>query len=137
MKEFWGILGSSLLIAASFGFLTQTANGQAAFGTIIGTATDASGAGVPNAEVKATDIEKGVSQTTTTNDSGNYTFTNLTPGNYKVTVEAKGFKTSVQSNVAVIVGQSTTVNVAVQVWASAETITVDAAPPLLVADRAS
>ncbi len=137
MKRFWGILAASLLIAASFGFLAQTTNGQAAFGTIIGTATDPSGAGVPNAQVTATDIEKGVSQTTTTNDSGNYSFTNLTPGTYKITVEDKGFKTAVQSNVPVIVGQSTTVNVTLQVGATTETVVVDAAPPLIETDRAS
>ncbi len=137
MKRSWGILAASLLIAASFGFLARTTNGQAAFGTIIGTATDSSGAGVPNAQVTATDIEKGVSQTTTSNESGNYSFTNLTPGNYKVTVEGKGFKTSVQSNVAVIVGQSTTVNVALQVGAATETVTVESAPPLMETDRAA
>src|SRR6266700_7807812 len=121
MKRFWGILAASLLIAASFGFLARTTNGQAAFGTIIGTATDSSGAGVPNAQVTSTDIEKGVSQTTTSNDSGNYSFTNLTPGNYKVTIEAKGFKTFVQGTLPVIIGSSTTLNATLQVGAVGET----------------
>src|SRR5712664_1862613 len=137
MKRFWGILAASLLVVASFGFLAQTANGQAAFGTIIGTATDPSGAGVPNVQVTATDTEKGVSQTTTTNDSGNYTLSNLTPGNYKVTLEAKGFKTFVQENLPVIVGSSTTLNATLQVGAVGEIVTVDTTPPLLETDRAS
>src|SRR6266850_1806547 len=80
MKRFRGILAASLLCAACFVFLTRTANGQAAYGTIIGTASDPSGAGVPNAQVTATDTEKGVSQTTTSNDSVNYTLSNLLPG---------------------------------------------------------
>src|SRR5712664_4272318 len=137
MKRFWGILAASLLVVASFGFLAQTANGQAAFGTIIGTATDPSGAGVPNVQVTATDTEKGVSQTTTTNDSGNYTLSNLTPGDYKVTIEAKGFKTYVQANLPVIVGSSTTLNATLQVGAIGEIVMVNAAPPLLETDRAS
>src|SRR6266481_428447 len=136
MRRFRGFLAASLC-AACLVFVTRTANGQAAFGTIIGTTTDPSGAGVPNAQVTATDTEKGVSQTTTTNDSGNYSFTNLTPGTYKITVEDKGFKTAVQSNVPVIVGQSTTVNVTLQVGATTETVVVDAAPPLIETDRAS
>src|SRR5258708_36570291 len=137
MKRFWGILAASLLIAASFGFLARTTNGQAAFGTIIGTATDPSGAGVPNGQVTATEVEKGVSQTTTTNESGNYTLSNLTPGNYKVSIEAKGFKTFVQGNLPVIVGSSTTLNAALQVGAGTETVVVESAPPLLETDRAS
>ncbi len=137
MKRFRGSLAASLLCAACFVLLTRTANGQAAYGTIIGTASDPSGAGVPNAQVTATDTEKGVSQTTTTNDSGNYTLNNLTPGNYKVTVEAKGFKTFVQENLPVIVGSSTTLNATLQVGAVGEIVTVDSAPPLLETDRAS
>jgi len=137
MKHFRGSLAASLLCAACFVLLTRTANGQAAYGTIIGTASDPSGAGVPNAQVTATDTEKGVSQTTTTNDSGNYTLNNLTPGNYKVTVEAKGFKTFVQENLPVIVGSSTTLNATLQVGAVGEIVTVDSAPPLLETDRAS
>src|SRR5260370_14992462 len=137
MKRFLVVLATNVLIAASFGFLAQTANGQAAFGTIIGTATDPSGAGVPNVQVTATDTEKGVSQTTTTNDSGNYTLSNLTPGNYKVTLEAKGFKTLVQANLPVIVGSSTAMNDKLQVGAVGETVVVDATPALLETDRAS
>ncbi len=137
MKRFKGSLAASLLCAACFVLLTRTANGQAAYGTIIGTASDPSGAGVPNAQVTATDTEKGVSQTTTSNDSGNYTLSNLIPGNYKVTIEAKGFKTFVQENLPVIVGSSTTLNATLQVGAVGEIVTVDSAPPLLETDRAS
>src|SRR5205807_6066134 len=117
--------------------LTPKVSGQAAYGTIIGTATDPSGAGVPKAKVTATDMEKGVSQETSTNDSGNYTFSNLIPGNYKVTIEAKGFKTYVQASMPVIVGSSTTMNATLQVGEVGETLTVDSAPPLLETDRAS
>src|SRR6266403_683957 len=137
MKRFRGILAASLLCAACFVFLTRTANGQAAYGTIIGTASDPSGAGVPNAQVTATDTEKGVSQTTTSNDSGNYTLSNLIPGNYKVTIEAKGFKTFIQENLPVIVGSSTTLNATLQVGAVGEIVTVDSAPPLIETDRAA
>jgi hypothetical protein len=131
------ILGWILVLCVAFGLHTTKANGQAAYGTIIGTASDQSGAGVPDAVVTATDVEKGVSQTTTTNDSGNYTVSNLTPGNYKVAIEKKGFKTYVQENLPVIVGVSTPLNVTLQVGSVGETVTVESAPPLMETDRAS
>jgi len=96
--------------------------GQAAYGTIIGTVTDPSGAGVPGAKITVMDKGKGVSQSTTSNDSGYYTVSNLTPGDYKLAVEAKGFKTYVQENLPVIVGSSTTVNVELRVGQVGETI---------------
>ena len=95
-------------------FFVTKANCQAAYGTIIGTVTDPSGAGVADATVTVNDIEKGVSQGVATNSSGYYTVTNLIPGNYRVSVEAKGFKKNVQQNVPVIVGNSTTVDVTLQ-----------------------
>src|SRR5438128_281682 len=64
------------------------ASGQAAYGNIIGAVTDPSGAAVPGAKVTATDIAKGVTYTATANPDGYYALNNLTPGNYKVVVEA-------------------------------------------------
>jgi outer membrane receptor protein involved in Fe transport len=136
-KRFRQGLAASGLSVVLVLFLAPKASGQAAYGTIIGSATDTSGAGVPNAKVTATDTEKGTSQETSTNDSGNYTLSNLIPGNYKVTIEAKGFKTFAQENLPVIVGSSTTLNATLQVGAVGEVVTVDSAPPLIETDRAS
>lgn len=112
-------------------------SGQAAYGTVIGTVTDPSGAEVPGATVTITNLDKGISQTTTANSSGFYSVTNLIPGNYRVSVEGKGFKTFVQNNLPVIVGTSTTLNVTLEIGAVGETITINAAPPLMETDRAS
>src|SRR5436309_524155 len=65
--------------------------GQAVFGSIIGTVTDSSGAAVPNAKVTITNVDKGVSVTTATNESGNYEQQHLIAGTYDVKVEAPGF----------------------------------------------
>lgn len=118
-------------------YFAPKVSGQAAYGTIIGTVTDPSGAEVPDAKVTIVNVDKGFSQTTTANSSGFYSVTNLIPGNYKVTVEGKGFKTFVQNNLPVIVGTSTTLNVTLEIGAVGETITVNAAPPLMETDRAS
>ena len=54
--------------------------GQAVYGSISGNVTDASGAAVPHAKVTITDIGKGVTYNTTTNESGNYSQTHLIVG---------------------------------------------------------
>ena len=66
-------------------------HGQAVYGSISGTVTDNNGAVVPNAAVTVTNVRKGTSDKTTTNDSGNYTVTHLIPDIYNVRVEAPNF----------------------------------------------
>ena len=82
------------LCSAIFGFALLCAPrasfGQAVYGSISGTVTDSSGAAVPSAKVTITDTGKGVSYTTTTNESGNYTQGHLIVGTYYVRVEASG-----------------------------------------------
>ena len=57
--------------------------GQAVYGSIIGTVTDSSGAAVPNAKVTITNVDKGVSVTTASNESGNYEQQHLIVGTYE------------------------------------------------------
>ena len=79
----------------------QPAHGQAVYGSILGTVTDPQGAAVANAKVTVTNQRKGTSDTTTTNESGNYSVTHLIPDVYTVRVESSGFKTSQQKDVVV------------------------------------
>ncbi|PYV66770.1 MAG: hypothetical protein DMG97_28805, partial [Acidobacteria bacterium] len=85
----------------------------------------------------ATDRGKGVTYTANANDSGYYALNNLTPGEYKVVVEANGFKSLQQEPVPVIVGTSSTLNAVLQVGAVTESVIVSGAPPLLETDRAA
>ena len=59
-------------------------SGQAVYGSIVGTVTDSTGAAVPKAKVTVVDVGKGVSYTTSTNESGNYSQTHLIAGTYEV-----------------------------------------------------
>src|SRR6267143_2757239 len=68
--------------------------GQAVYGSIIGTVTDPQGAAVANAKVTVTNQRKGTSDTTTSNESGNYSVTHLIPDIYTVRAEGAGFKAS-------------------------------------------
>ena len=81
--------------------VSSTTFGQAIFGGILGTLTDPSGVPVSGAVVRVTDQSRGTSEQTTTNESGNYSVTHLTPGVYTVRVEGEGFKTLKFKDIAV------------------------------------
>ncbi len=68
-------------------------NAQNNVGSIIGSVKDLNSALVPNSKVVVTNNATGFTREVTANDSGEFTVTNLEPGNYRVTVEAPGFKT--------------------------------------------
>src|SRR5437867_10014964 len=123
---------------SAFAFLMLSSNlfGQATSGGIFGTVTDPTGAVVANAKVTITNVSKGVTVSTATNESGNYAQTHLTVGTYRISVEASGFKTSVQENVPVSVDTNTRVDLALQVGEVTQEVTVTEAPPLLKSDRA-
>src|SRR3984893_2083880 len=110
--------------------------GQAVYGSIIGTVTDPQGAAVANAKVTVTDQRKGTSDTTTTNDSGNYAVTHLIPDVYTVRVESPGFKASEQKDVIVSADAAANVPLQFQVGGTSETVEVTAEAPQLKTDRA-
>lgn len=68
-----------------------TAFAQNSNSTITGTVQDASGAVVPGATVHLTNVGTNQQLSTTSKGNGFYTFTNLSPANYKVSVDARGF----------------------------------------------
>src|SRR5260370_33653439 len=81
---------SLLVVALLCGISTPRANAQAVYGSILGTVADPQGAAVVNAKVTVTDQNKGTTQATTTNDSGNYTLTHVMPATYSVKADAQG-----------------------------------------------
>ncbi len=109
---------------------------QAVNATVLGTVSDASGAVVSSAKVTITETQTGISRTSDTNASGNYTFPDVAPGAYSVSVELAGFKKEVRQNIDVIVNTSTRVDVQLQPGSVNESIEVSAAPPALQTDRA-
>ncbi len=110
--------------------------GQAVYGSIFGAVTDQSGAAIPNATVTITDVSKNLSFTTQTNSSGNYNYTRLIPGTYRVKVEAPGFKAGVIDTVVVNVDRASEANLQLQPGQVTEEITITAEAPLLKTDRA-
>jgi hypothetical protein len=85
----------------------KTLQGQTAYGTILGTITDASGAVVARANVTVTNLGTNVSSQVESGPAGDYDVPNLIPGKYQVTVEVTGFKKFVASDLVLTCGSAT------------------------------
>jgi hypothetical protein len=115
------VLASCLSLAAQNVVLT---------GALSGRVTDQSGAVVPGASVVVQNLKTGVKQSAKTNHTGLYGFPVLAPGPYSITASLKGFR-DVQVQVQVLVGNSTSQDIRLQVGASGDTVTVSGTAPLL------
>jgi Carboxypeptidase regulatory-like domain len=104
---------------------------SAGTGAITGTVTDPSGAAVANAKVMLTSLATNQIRTATTGARGDYKFSLLPPGNYKVEFSAPGFKTATVASVTVNVTETETVNQALEVGAITQTVTVESNAQLL------
>src|SRR5260370_7798030 len=94
---------------------------------IQGTIKDPTGAVIPGATVTATKAETGVDHTAKTSGDGFYRISELAPGNYKIKVEAKGFKTT-ESKIQVTAEAVAGFNAELQPGGGTETVTVSGAP---------
>ena len=104
---------------------------EAGTGGISGVITDASGAVISNAEVKAISVDTGQIFTALADPNGSYAFINLPNGFYQVECDARGFKHSIVKLVPVQSGSSTQVDMKLSVGALAEAVEVVAGLPRL------
>src|SRR5207248_3535865 len=74
------------VICASPGGVAQTTGGA----TLVGTITDTTGAVLPAAKVSVVNVETSFRSETQTSPEGSYYVPYLSPGNYRITVEAAG-----------------------------------------------
>ena len=68
---------------------------------VVGTVKDPQDASIPNVNVTLTNRDTGVSQSTKTDNEGNYEFNSVKPGTYSVNAELTGFKKYSQTGIAV------------------------------------
>jgi len=104
---------------------------QANFGRILGSVTDQSGAVVPGAAVTIIDTQRGVARALITDQAGEYNAPNLIPSTYTVRVQVPGFKTLDRQNVLIEVGREVRVDLTLEPGQQTQTVTVEAAPPLV------
>src|ERR1700694_5583651 len=129
MQFLGGVLGVLLLCVPLFS--------QGSSGRILGTVVDQSGGTVSGATVTVLDKDRGVSRTLTTDDAGVDNAPNLTPGNYTVRAEAKGFKIFERQNIVVEVAKELRVDATLQPGDQNQTITITEAIPLVETTNAT
>jgi hypothetical protein len=125
MKALRLIALAFLLLTVSVQLVAQT---QITTGVIQGTVVDPSGAVVPGATVEAKNPDTNFSRTLTTDSNGRFVFLAMNPGNYNLSISAKGFATVVQKDVGLTVGQAVSLTIPVRVSATGEQIVVTATP---------
>src|SRR6266853_1053534 len=108
---------------------------QAVFGSVLGTVTDGQSNAVAGAKVTVTSIGKNTVYETTSNDSGNFSVTHLIPDDYRVHIEATGFKAYDVASVTVTADSSVTLDAALQVGSVSQTVEVTGEIPQLKTDR--
>ena len=113
------------------------AQSEAAFATLNGTVTDPTGAAIANAKVTLSSQDTGLTRSTTTSDTGLYTFSRIPVGvgAYDMTVESAGFKLSRAAGIALQVGAVATSDVRLEVGATTETVNVSAEVPIVESTR--
>ena len=121
----------TLNMAVCLGLLASVpALAQKITGDISGTIADPSGAAVRAATVRAENTATGEKASATTNDTGFYRLVNLSPGQYKLAVEAQGFKTSERPAV-VSIALTTQADFTLQVGGTNEIVEVEGVAPLV------
>ena len=91
---------------------------------------------VANATVELKSLDEGSTQSTKTNGTGAYKFSLLKPGKYQVTVKETGFST-MEVPVTVSVGTTATTDISLTMSASAVTVEVTSAAPIVNTTSAS
>lgn len=94
-------------------------------GTVTGTLTDPSGAGVAAATITAHNVETNALRDVQSDDTGYYRITTLVPGRYEITFQKSGFTTLKYSAVVLTVGQVLTIDARLDVSAITQSVEVN------------
>jgi hypothetical protein len=114
-----------LLTSVSASFAQSTAS-------LSGTVTDPTGAVVPGASIKVRSLATNLVRESVSDSAGAYVVPSLQPGDYEIRSTAAGFGTSVIKSVTLLVDQSVTANVKLNVQSTGETVQVEAgAAPII------
>lgn len=104
--------------------LFNAAFAQSATATLTGTVTDETGAVVAGATVVVTDLSKQVERQTTTSSDGFFIVPQLLPSRYKIRVQRTGFATAELPDVALNVGDQSSIRIQLKVAQVGETVTI-------------
>jgi hypothetical protein len=127
---------SHRLALLSFGLVCAML-GQVERASIVGTVRDASGSVVPGVTVRVTNEGTNTTTTLTTDTSGEYSATNLTPGSYAIEAEKSGFTRRIYRNFVVQVAQVARLDITLEIGAVQQTVEVTTQAPLLQTENAA
>jgi hypothetical protein len=120
-----------LLVIGSMAFA------QTPTGTIQGTVLDQQGAAIGGATITITNRATGISKVVTSTDSGRFEIPFLSPGNYTVAAEAKGFKQEKRDDVVVAISETLPLTFSLNVGQVTDTIEVSETIGALETDSSS
>jgi hypothetical protein len=121
-----------LILLATFALVLPAASAaQVTTGSIFGSVRDASGGVVPGAEVVATNLGTNVARSATTDTEGRFSLELLPLGSYRLEAKLTGFKTYVQTGIAVEVGRNARVDPTLEPGALTEVVETRADAPLV------
>jgi hypothetical protein len=122
---------SALAAACVWLIAVSTVAGQQGTGELRGQVVDAQSALLPGATVVARNEASGMFRESVTGPDGGFFMSALTPGVYELTAQLAGFKKYARKGLRVEVGKTLSVEVALEVGAIEEEITVTAASPIV------
>src|SRR2546425_10507076 len=104
-----------------------TSRAQVLYGSLVGHVTDPNGAAVPGAKVEVVNVSTQATKSTTTDEDGAYSVTDLVPSVYKLTVAAASFKTALLEAIKIDANVVRRVDSQLQVGEVKETVVISAA----------
>ena len=131
------IAGRLLSATATVGillFAPVVVNAQVLYGSITGTVTDPSGAVVPHAAIKITQVQTGEARQALSNSSGGYSLDNIPEGTYNVVISTPGFKSFAAPSIEVRLNSVVRVNAQLAVGEQAQRVEVNATGAQLQTD---
>src|SRR3989442_1123028 len=123
------------LLLVSALFVGEVSGQTTSSGALSGVLIDGTHAVIPDAVVKITDLAKGTTDSSKTNDEGVYQFSFLRPGTYTLPATHPGFQEERRS-ITVQVGSSLPVKIPLQIAKSSSEIPVTAEAPIIQAETA-
>jgi Carboxypeptidase regulatory-like domain len=116
--------------------VSQLAQAQVLYGSLVGRVEDPSGAIVPGAKISVTNKATGQQRDVTADDGGSFAIRDLQVGVYDIKVTQSGFKSYSKESVNISLNNTVREDVRMEVGSASESVTITAEAPMLQTDRA-
>ncbi len=129
----WATIGlflATLMMVAGIG-------AQSFQGGIRGSVQDTAGGVIPGASLTLEDANTGTVRRTSSNETGEYSFANVSPGTYSILAELEGFASSRHEGLTVGISVSLVEDITLELGGLDQTLTVSSAAPMIENGSAS